>query len=202
MKQYGAIYLDAPWSFKVRSDKGKGRSAENHYRTMSLEQLCALPVPQLMAKDCAVFMWATWPNLMDSFVLASCWGLHYSTCGFLWAKTNKRAVGRLTELLMPANWFMGMGYWTRANTEPCLLFTKGTPKRRSKGVRQLVVAPVMEHSRKPDLYGDIERLVDGPYCELFARRKQPGWDSYGNEIDGQDINTVLAFLRESKIERN
>jgi N6-adenosine-specific RNA methylase IME4 len=92
MKTYGAILLDPAWQFKVYSkDTGQGRSAESHYPTMSLEDMKALPVPDLMAKDCAVFMWATFPTLPEAIELGRAWGLQYKTCAFLWAKVNKRA---------------------------------------------------------------------------------------------------------------
>jgi N6-adenosine-specific RNA methylase IME4 len=92
--------------------------------------------------------------------------------------------------------FTGMGYWTRANSEPCLLFTKGSPKRKSKSVKQIVLdwiggmfdtetiaTPIQAHSQKPDaVYSRVEALVDGPYCELFARRPYAGWDCWGNEV--------------------
>ena len=77
---------------------------------------------------------------------------------------------------------MGTGYYTRANPELCLLFTRGNPKRISSAVRKLIIAPRREHSRKPDETRErIERLVAGPYCELFARASAPGWDSWGLE---------------------
>ena len=78
---------------------------------------------------------------------------------------------------------MGMGYWTRANTEPCLLATRGKPKRLNADVRQGIIEPRRQHSRKPDcVHGRIERLVAGPYVELFARQSRPGWDVWGNEV--------------------
>jgi N6-adenosine-specific RNA methylase IME4 len=79
---------------------------------------------------------------------------------------------------------VGMGYWTRANSEACLLATRGKPKRLNADVRQGIIAPRREHSRKPDgIHARIERLVAGPYCELFARERRPGWDAWGNEVD-------------------
>jgi N6-adenosine-specific RNA methylase IME4 len=78
----------------------------------------------------------------------------------------------------------GTGYWTRANAELCLLATKGAAKRRARNVHQVVIAPVAEHSRKPDKVSDrIERLVGGPYLEMFARRPRQGWTVWGNEVD-------------------
>lgn len=190
MTPYGALYIDPPWQFKTwtshlwRSAAEAGRNPESHYPTMSIEALKALPVPSIMADNCAVFMWVTWPTFPDALELGKAWGLTYKTCAFLWAKTTKSAHGRFVDLAHAANWHMGMGYWTRANTEPCLLFVKGKPARKSKSVRQLVVSPVQEHSKKPDsIYKRIEQLVDGDYCELFARQAYPGWDRWGNEVE-------------------
>jgi N6-adenosine-specific RNA methylase IME4 len=192
MKTYGAILLDPAWQFKVYSkDTGQGRSAESHYPTMSLEDMKALPVPDLMAKDCAVFMWATFPTLPEAIELGRAWGLQYKTCAFLWAKVNKRA-GLWQAWRDPSTWFMGMGFWTRANTEPCLLFTKGSPRRKSRSVRQLVIDRIRDHSRKPDcVHERIMQLVDGDYCELFARHPRDGWDCYGFDIDGRDLRESL-----------
>jgi N6-adenosine-specific RNA methylase IME4 len=79
---------------------------------------------------------------------------------------------------------MGLGYWTRANSEVCLLATRGKPKRLNADVRQAIVEPRRQHSRKPDCVpGRIERLVAGPYLELFARTKRPGWTVWGNQTD-------------------
>ena len=83
---------------------------------------------------------------------------------------------------------MGLGYWTRANTEACLLATRGHPKRLRADIRQLIVAPRREHSRKPEaIYERIERLVAGPRLELFARQSRPGWTAWGNESTKFDM---------------
>jgi N6-adenosine-specific RNA methylase IME4 len=79
---------------------------------------------------------------------------------------------------------MGLGYWTRSNSEVCLLATRGKPKRVDNSVRQGVIEPIRQHSRKPDCVpGRIERLVEGPYLELFARTQRPGWTVWGNQTD-------------------
>jgi N6-adenosine-specific RNA methylase IME4 len=195
MIRYDTILIDPPWQFKVYSrDTGLDRSADNHYPTLDIEALRALNMPSLMAKDCAMFMWATMPLLPDAIALGQTWGLTYKTVAFVWAKTNRRAIGRWVELLEPANWFMGMGYWTRANVELCLLFTQGKPQRLARDVRQLIVAPIGKHSAKPDeTYRRIERLVGGDKrLEIFARQQYPGWDAIGNGIDGRDIREVIG----------
>lgn len=181
--KYAALLIDPPWNFTTYSNKGKDRSPEKHYPTMGLDALKSLNVAALMADDCAVFMWVTWPTLPDAMELGRAWGLTYKTCAFCWAKTNRKTMGSFALLSEESNWFLGLGYWTRANTEPCLLFTKGSPKRKGKGVRQLVVSAIQRHSQKPDcIYNRIESLVDGPYLELFARQRVPGWAAWGNEV--------------------
>lgn len=172
--RFGAIYADPPWSFKVWSGKGKARSAENHYDTMSLDQICQLPVAKAAAEDCVLFMWAVMPQLPEALQVIESWGFKYKTCAFNWLKQNKSGVGLFT----------GMGYWTRANAEVCLLATRGKPKRINADVKQGILEPVRQHSRKPDcVYERIERLVGGPYLEMFARQSRPGWTAWGNETD-------------------
>lgn len=128
--------------------------------------------------------------------MGQAWGLTYKTCAFCWAKSTKKTQGRFVVMEDDANWHMGMGFWTRANTEPCLLFTRGKPKRKARNVRQLIALPVGRHSAKPDaIYNRIEALVDGPYLEVFARQRHEGWTSLGNEIDGLDIWQALEGLK-------
>ena len=107
-------------------------------------------------------------------------GLTYKTVGFYWVKLNKgigNGLSRDWPLLAERNFFTGLGFWTRANPEVCLLATRGHPKRSAGDVPKLLIAPRREHSRKPDeTYERIERLLPGPYLELFARRSRPGWD--------------------------
>ena len=189
--KYGAILADPPWRYQVwNRDTGLGRSAESHYSTMNWLDIAAIPVSDLALPDCCLFMWATGPLLPQALGLGAAWGFTYKSFGFDWTKTRAKAHTRFVTLDDTANWHFGMGYWTRANTEICLLFTKGHPKRLDAGVRELIVAPVREHSRKPDeVYGRIERLVAGPYVELFARHRREGWDAWGNEIES---NVELA----------
>jgi N6-adenosine-specific RNA methylase IME4 len=118
-------------------------------------------------------MWVCDPMLDQALQVIDAWGFKYKTVGFTWAKTNKNKLG----------FFTGLGYWTRGNPEMCLLATKGRPSRKSKSVKQLVVSERRRHSEKPLLHESIEQLVDGPYIELFARKKtRPGWDYWGNEV--------------------
>lgn len=193
MKKYRVIYADPPWSFATYSHKGKGRSAEAHYDCMTLEDIKALPVADWAADDCALLLWATDPLLEKAFDVISAWGFTYKTVGFYWAKQNKSGNG----------FFMGTGYYTRANPEQCLLSTRGKPKRLSRSVQKLVVSPRREHSRKPDCVRDrIEALFDGPYLEMFARSTKPGWDAWGNEISLlDDGSTPVRRWHISDVER-
>lgn len=175
MKKYNIIYADPPWQYKVYSKKGLGRSAESHYPTMSLEDIQMLPVGDLAADDCILFMWTTIPLLQDCFSVMRAWGFVYKTIAFVWIKQNKKS----------DSLFWGMGHWTRANAEFCMLATKGHPKRKSAGVHQVIVSHIEEHSKKPEEARErIIRLAgDLPRVELFAREKKSGWDAWGNEID-------------------
>jgi len=171
---YGIIYADPPWAYRVWSEKGKGRSAENHYKTMPLSEICALPVASIAAPDCALFLWATFPNLQEAFKVIDAWGFTYKTVAFVWVKNNKKA----------DSLFWGLGHWTRANAEVCLLATKGKPRRISKSVHQIITTPIEKHSKKPDeTRRRIIELMGGlPRVEMFAREHPDGWDVWGNEV--------------------
>src|SRR3954447_9200433 len=178
--EYPLIYADPPWTFATYSRKGKGRSAEAHYDCMSLADIRALPVAAWAAPDSVLLLWATDPLLDKAMEVIRDWGFTYKTVGFYWAKLNKSAPGLLHG---ERDFFTGLGFWTRANPELCLLATRGHPSRRSRAVRKLIVAPRREHSRKPDeTYERIEALCEGPYLELFARNTRAGWDSFGVEV--------------------
>lgn len=175
-KRYSVIYADPPWQYKVwDKDTGNGRSAESHYHTMTKQEIEQLPVAKISEKDGVLFLWVTYPCLEQGIELIKKWGYKYKTCAFTWVKLNKKS---RTD-------FVGMGYYTRANCEICLLATKGKPlKRLSKAVRQLVMTPIEEHSKKPSevrerivkLFGDTNRI------ELFARQQPDGWDCWGDEV--------------------
>jgi N6-adenosine-specific RNA methylase IME4 len=185
-QKFGVIYADPPWSFKVYSGKGKARSADRHYDTQSLDDIKALPVEKLAADDCALFLWAVMPELPGALEVIKAWGFTYKTVGFTWVKQNA-----------DRSPFWGMGYWTRANAELCLLATRGAPKRQAMDVHQIVMSQVGEHSRKPDeVQVRIERLLAGPYLELYARRATEGWITWGDEVSRnlfqQDIPEFVA----------
>lgn len=175
---YGAILADPPWHFEVWAE-GSARNASSKYGTMRAAEIATIPVADLAAPDCALFIWICWPKLFDAIKVLDGWGFTYKTCAFSWMKADPYRL--FADDTTP---FAGMGYWTRANSEVCLLATRGKPKRLNADVRQGIIAPRREHSRKPDgIHERIERLVAGPYVELFARQRRPGWDAWGNEVD-------------------
>jgi N6-adenosine-specific RNA methylase IME4 len=143
LKRYGVIYADPPWHFKNFSEKGTGRNPVAHYTCMDFNQIAALQPQRWAAKDCVLFLWATDPLLPKALELIEAWGFTYKTVGFYWAKTNKRAN---LETLSVSDFFTGLGYWSRANIEQCLLATRGSPPRMAKDVKRLVIAPRREHS--------------------------------------------------------
>ena len=172
---YQLLHIDPPWAFENWSEKGEDRNANQHYDTMTWESVAALPVGHLAAPNCACFRWCVDPLLDKGFECLKVWGFRFVTVAFTWAKRSKTG----------AAWHMGTGYYTRANPEVCLLGMMGTIPRKSASVRQLVVEPLREHSRKPDrIASDIVQLFgDRPRAELFARERREGWDSWGNERD-------------------
>jgi len=181
--KYKVIYADPPWRFETWSRRGKGRSAERHYNTMALEDIKKLPVYELADEDCVLFLWSTSSMLKNAISVIESWGFIYKTVAFNWIKTY--ASGKL---------IVGMGFWTRLNSEICLLGIRGNPKRVSFGVNQVIISKRGEHSRKPDLVRDriVEMMGDVPRIELFARQRFEGWGAWGDEIinDNQkQVNT-------------
>jgi N6-adenosine-specific RNA methylase IME4 len=169
-KKYKIILADPPWQYQ---DSGCNGNCEDHYVTMSIKDLCALPIKDLADDDCVLFLWATYPMLKEALMLIEAWGFEYKSIAFQWVKKNKGGIGN----------FYGLGRWTRGNTEPCFIATKGKPKRVSESVFQIIEAPLREHSRKPDVVRKkiVELLGDLPRIELFARDSFDGWDVWGNE---------------------
>lgn len=186
---FGAIYADPPWGFNLwwggRTNKTPAgvpsRATDPHYSVMKEAELNALPVGDLAADDCVLFLWTCWPVLPWALRTIEAWGFEYKTCGFCWVKAHAKQIDMFRDDIKP---HMTLGYWTRSNSEVCLLATKGKPKRRATDVRQAIIEPRREHSRKPDCVPSrIERLVEGPYLELFARTQRPGWTVWGNQTD-------------------
>lgn len=174
--KYKIIYADPAWKYGCwyKSEKIK-RNAADHYTVTTTEEMMKIPVNKIAEENAVIFMWVTFPCLIDGLKLMNAWGFKYKTCAFTWIKKNKKS----------DTWFMGLGNYTRANAEICLLGTKGKGLPRiSRSVRQVLDNRIEEHSKKPaevrdrivELFGDISKI------ELFARQEVPNWDSWGNEI--------------------
>ncbi len=168
---YGAILADPPWHFTLRSEKGEAKSPQAHYQTMDDDALRSLPVGHLAAPDCIPIMWAIWPKMDFAIDLVKHWGFTYKTGG-AWHKRTRH--GKTA---------FGTGYIFRGACEPYVLATLGNPKTGSKSVRNLIDAPIREHSRKPaDMRRMVEKLTPNQWrCELFAREPWAGNDVWGNE---------------------
>lgn len=175
-RKYAAIAADAAWLFKAGT---KGRP--QHYKRMTLDQIKAMPVAGCAEKDCWLFFWVTGPHLEQGFEVLKAWGFKYSAMGFVWIKLNRGAGGLF---MMLADFFMGQGYTTRKNAEFCLLAKRGRPKRLRADIRELIISPRREHSRKPEeFYERVEQYCAGPRLDLFSREVRPGWDNWGDEAD-------------------
>lgn len=174
---FACIYADPPWQFRTFDGKSSVPTvADDPYPTMTREALMALPVGEVAADDCALFMWIVDAHLSEALALGAAWGFTFKTSAFIWVKSRPGGYPHV-----------GMGYWTRKQAELCLLFTKGSPKRVSKGVEQIIHCPRGAHSAKPEIaYERIEALVGGPYLEMFARTRRDGWSSWGNEVGKRD----------------
>ena len=184
-KKYSVIYADPPWSYRQHGTGPKNRgNAEQHYRTMDVDSICALPVRQLAGGGCALFMWATFPTVPDALRVMEAWGFAYKTAAFVWIKKYKSGGN-----------FYGMGAYTRANAEVCLLgVTPGFKAKemvKSHSVHQVIESPIQAHSVKPDetRHRIVELLGDVPRIELFARQRVPGWDAWGDEIEEMEADT-------------
>lgn len=165
---YGALAVDPPWPFETYSGERvtPHRAAQDHYQTMTIEDIARLPIGRLAARDCALFLWVVDYHLPAAIEVTHRWGFTFKTRVFTWDKGK-----------------MSHGFWSRKETELCFLATRGAPRRRDMGVREKIAEKPREHSRKPEeFYARVTRLVDGPYAELFARERRDGWHAWGNEI--------------------
>ena len=177
MKKYQIIYADPPWKYNSRANhKTRFRGgACGHYELMTMDEIKKLPIPDLADKNCALFMWCTFPYLERQIRLFGYWGFKYRTVGFTWVKTNSKN----------GKPFFGVGYYAKSNAEVCLLGLKGRLKPVSNSVSSIIISPRQRHSQKPNearirivrLFGRLPRV------ELFAREKAKGWDVWGNQVE-------------------
>jgi N6-adenosine-specific RNA methylase IME4 len=177
--RFAAIVADPPWRFKSWSGQRavpSRRRDGDPYPTMTLAELGSLPVAELAAKDAVLFLWAQGDMIDQALLLGVLWGFTFKTTGFIWVKADPGEI--------PLRPRMGMGHWLRKEAELSLMFTRGHPPRLSRAVREVIIEPAREHSRKPDgAYDRVQRLVHGPHLELFARTRRPGWTAWGDDVD-------------------
>lgn len=173
MKRYKIVYADPPWNYNGQIYERGG--TENHYETMTTNDIANMNIDDITDWDSVCFMWATFPKLKDALHVMKCWGFDYKTVAFTWVKMNKKADTP----------FFGMGKWTRSNAEICLLGVKNEISRAKANVSQVIMSPILEHSKKPDETRDliIQLMGDLPRVELFARQSTIGWDVWGNEVE-------------------
>ena len=186
--KFNIIYADPPWSFKTYSNKGKQKSAEKYYKTLNIEDIKKIDVQSIAEDNCILFLWVTFPFLIEGLEVIKDWGFIYKTVGFCWVKRYPKQTNK---------YFWGLGYYTRANAELCLIATKGKIKRVSNSVHQIIDTPIEKHSKKPDIVREkiVELVGNLPRVELFAREKVDGWVCLGNEIDGLDINEAIKKIK-------
>lgn len=195
------VSADPPWMQQPRNHQGTkfGRGAAGHYPLMSTDDICSIPVQDIIHDDAALFLWATCPKLADGLRVVEAWGFRYSTVAFCWVKTNK-----------DGSLFFGPGFWTGSNVELCLLGVRGKASnirvdpRGRPGIRQPIITPRMRHSQKPIEVAEriVELCGDRPRIELFCRDPLPGWHAVGNEINNLDVHEVITSIAENNINQN
>lgn len=181
-KKYQIIYADPPWEYRQSGSKKNARGmAKQHYPTMSTEEICNLPINRIKTDTTVLLIWATFPNIGETLKVIDAWGFIYKTAAFVWVKKNKKS--------KDTN-FWGMGAYTRANAEVCLLAisrnTKAGQVVKRHDIHQIIESPVLRHSEKPsEVRNNIEKLFGGgtTKIELFARQEVEGWDYWGNEVN-------------------
>lgn len=172
MKRFRCITADAPWPFRDKLP-GPARGASKHYPCMSIEELCMLELPPL-EDDCVLFLWRVAAIQREAVLVAEAWGFEVKS-EIVWCKVNAAGEPRI-----------GMGRTVRNAHESALICTRGRPVIRDRSIPSWFTAPRLQHSEKPEaFYRIVERLVDGPYVELFARRHRRGWTCIGDELEGE-----------------
>ena len=164
--KYKTCLADPPWDI---NQKGK-RGAASHYQLMPLDQIKAMPVADLCEKNAHLYLWVPNGLLQEGLSVIKAWGFTFRS-PIYWIKPR-----------------LGLGQYLRNASEVVLFGTRGKAPVRFKAQPNWVFAPLQDHSHKPEeQYAIIERVSPGPYLELFARRRQPGWDAWGNEIESDII---------------
>lgn len=184
---FKAILADPPWHFRGYTDGFvSNRDPRRHYRVMDLPAIKSLPVRDYAATSgCHLFLWATGPCIPQALEVIEAWGFRYSGIAFVWVKLKRSHDARQLRFVSTAegDLHVGLGFTTRKNAEFVLLARRGNARRIARDVREIVLSPVREHSRKPDdVHARIERYCNGPYLELFGRQERAGWTVRGDQL--------------------
>ena len=164
--RFRTIMADPPWDIGQKTPLG----AAMHYRVMSVERIKQLPVVDFAEDNAHLYLWVINGAIREGIDAMEAWGFIYRS-PLTWIKPR-----------------LGLGNYLRNQTEHLLFGTRGKAPVKFRGQGTWMYAPLQEHSHKPEeQYAVIERLSDGPYLELFARRRQPGWQAWGNEIDSDIV---------------
>ncbi|KKM19715.1 hypothetical protein LCGC14_1652800 [marine sediment metagenome] len=193
-RRYGTLLIDPPWPYRQKLGRGKRAGDTTRgglpYHTMTLEDIAALPIQKIAAKDCMLWLWTTNAHLHDAFHMLDVWGFEYKTVR-TWFKRK-----------------IGLGFWLRGQTEQCLLAVRGSPRQLMRGLHgasghALSTALIqragkqLPHSKKPpEQYEDIERISPAPRLELFAREEHDGWDAWGDELRPGSMKKVSGLFSE------
>jgi len=171
-KKFKTIYADPPWQYSNQSTRS---ATDTQYETMSIDDICNLPISQLSDDVCHLHLWTTNSFLREAFLVIDSWGFNYKSC-FVWVKPK-----------------LGIGNYWRVSHEFLLLGTKGSCTFIDKSQKSWEELNRTKHSEKPEeIRKKIEKVSPSPYLELFARRTSPGWISWGNDIK-RDLFNESAF---------
>lgn len=191
--RYAMVCVDPPWNFRARTalqmaNWSSRRDVEKHYAVMTEADIAELPVKQIAAPDAHLLLWITGPMFVQGkhLPIMKAWGFKPSSVAFTWVKLKRSIDVRQLRLTVTqeSDLHVGLGLTTRKNAEFCVLGRRGNAKRISKSVREIILSPVREHSRKPNaFYERAMAYAAGPYVELFSREPRPGWDQWGLETD-------------------
>lgn len=185
-RHYAVIVADVPWAYKARSEKGQGRAPEKHYKTMALDEIRRLDVGAHAAEDCHLFFWVTGPFLAIGAHVDICrsWGFEPTAIWGVWLKPTKSKFHQGQFFIDDTLWKMGLGKTSRQNAEFVVIGRKGSPKRLSASVRQIMTEPLRKHSQKPEIfYKNVVKYAPGPYLELFGRQQRENWTVVGDEAN-------------------
>lgn len=172
-KKFSTVYADPPWKYGNQATRS---STNNHYSTMTIDEICQLPVCQLTLDDAHLHLWTTNAFIFESRKVIEAWGFNYKSC-LVWVKPQ-----------------MGIGNYWRVSHEFLMFGLKGKSPFKDRSQMSWIHHERTKHSQKPNkIRKTIELVSPGPRIELFARVVSPGWTCWGNEIERTEFNKY-AFI--------